>query len=98
MGPIAKYVDTPSLNAPYGARCFLTIRRDTREGQRVLGLNAPYGARCFLTTLHKPVAEETLCLRLNAPYGARCFLTHSAGLAVRSVRDVLMHLMALGAF
>ena len=38
------------LNAPYGARCFLTLpkgqERFTRE---LLGLNAPYGARCFLT-------------------------------------------------
>ena len=37
-----------SLNAPYGARCFLTVIRGI-VGQAVRGLNAPYGARCFLT-------------------------------------------------
>ena len=36
---------------------------------------------------------------LNAPYGARCFLTQNitAQLAANGV-EVLMHLMALGAF
>ena len=37
-----------SLNAPYGARCFLTERVDEVRLIRE-GLNAPYGARCFLT-------------------------------------------------
>ena len=39
-----------SLNAPYGARCFLT---DTRSDLTAIvqSLNAPYGARCFLTAL-----------------------------------------------
>ena len=38
------------LNAPYGARCFLTRDHAVYGGGRVLGgLNAPYGARCFLT-------------------------------------------------
>ena len=41
------------LNAPFGARCFLTgspsrPRKTTRTGS----LNAPFGARCFLTTRH----------------------------------------------
>ena len=38
-----------SLNAPYGARCFLTrLQMSVIEGERAR-LNAPYGARCFLT-------------------------------------------------
>ena len=37
------------LNAPYGARCFLTpnLRRTFFQG-RLSRLNAPFGARCFL--------------------------------------------------
>ena len=61
------------LNAPYGARCFLTTRSPVSwlPHQR---LNAPYGARCFLTfVLDQPTTNALL--RLNAPYGARCFLT-----------------------
>ena len=43
------------LNAPYGARCFLTQeRRSTRPTSRA-GLNAPYGARCFLTDFNSRV-------------------------------------------
>ena len=40
------------LNAPYGARCFLTVDGDVRDYVNNSGirLNAPYGARCFLTT------------------------------------------------
>ena len=61
------------LNAPFGARCFLT------RGVVVLvagwpGLNAPFGARCFLTGQAHPRTARTLT-RLNAPFGARCFLT-----------------------
>ena len=39
-------------------------------------------------------------LGLNAPYGARCFLTcqEADGLLRNAVQQVLMHLMALGAF
>ena len=40
------------LNAPYGARCFLTGAIDTII-QELESLNAPYGARCFLTILWK---------------------------------------------
>ena len=41
--------NTASLNAPYGARCFLT-QNMRRSGCVLPGcLNAPYGARCFLT-------------------------------------------------
>ena len=38
-----------SLNAPYGARCFLTRRYREEGSTRMTRLNAPYGARCFLT-------------------------------------------------
>ena len=38
-----------SLNAPYGARCFLTDDQDYSKIDATWGLNAPYGARCFLT-------------------------------------------------
>ena len=36
------------LNAPYGARCFLTTAYGLTEHE-LISLNAPYGARCFLT-------------------------------------------------
>ena len=37
--------------------------------------------------------------RLNAPYGARCFLTRRMNRVADDLeRQVLMHLMALGAF
>ena len=37
--------------------------------------------------------------RLNAPYGARCFLTKARIFVDRDMlTQVLMHLMALGAF
>ena len=59
------------LNAPFGARCFLTERafRST-----AIGLNAPFGARCFLTMM---MVSRSLLSRtgLNAPFGARCFLS-----------------------
>ena len=38
------------LNAPFGARCFLTRRPGGRLPDH-LRLNAPFGARCFLTQL-----------------------------------------------
>ena len=37
------------LNAPYGARCFLTEKKVAPVMVYLSGLNAPYGARCFLT-------------------------------------------------
>ena len=40
---------TLDLNAPYGARCFLTLRWWASALTPLTGLNAPYGARCFLT-------------------------------------------------
>ena len=62
------------LNAPYGARCFLTAPDQTIPRSRRTSLNAPYGARCFLTTVVR-CRNLTRELGLNAPYGARCFLT-----------------------
>ena len=38
------------LNAPFGARCFLTQESRPGEPPPIPGLNAPFGARCFLTT------------------------------------------------
>ena len=40
---------TIRLNAPYGARCFLTSVTVNDTPQVRVRLNAPYGARCFLT-------------------------------------------------
>ena len=42
-------VISDSLNAPYGARCFLTWMIQRLEELSYKRLNAPYGARCFLT-------------------------------------------------
>ena len=39
----------PRLNAPYGARCFLTGVVGIPQNIVKKRLNAPYGARCFLT-------------------------------------------------
>ena len=88
---------TARLNAPIGARCFLTIEELRSQVAALEGLNAPFGARCFLTSL--PQASTLLALSsLNAPFGARCFLTRGGeGDGVFPVA-VLMHLLALGAF
>ena len=62
------------------------------------GLNTPYGAWCFLTIC--TITQSTaLWTGLNAPYGARSFLTHRP-LARQYPHqgEVLMHLIALGAF
>ena len=45
---VKKAENLQGLNAPYGARCFLT-EKFAGFIHRVTGLNAPYGARCFLT-------------------------------------------------
>ena len=37
------------LNAPFGARCFLTEKSPRARAKVRTGLNAPFGARCFLT-------------------------------------------------
>ena len=39
------------LNAPYGARCFLTCESSALRTTPDDSLNAPYGARCFLTLI-----------------------------------------------
>ena len=65
------------LNAPYGARCFLTRVCEIfgEESSGKTSLNAPYGFRCFLTD-NDPQRMGARQLSLNAPYGARCFLTY----------------------
>ena len=46
-----------SLNAPFGARCFLTDHRgDAVRRYAWPRLNAPFGARCFLTQ-GRPIQE-----------------------------------------
>ena len=60
-------------------------------------LNAPFGARCFLTGVSWTLWAHSV-LRLNAPFGARCFLTDTDLERVGLSRQVLMHLLALGAF
>ena len=63
----------------------------------MLSLNAPYGARCFLTL--RRISSTRIFPSLNAPYGARCFLTQEMKDFLGSpAENVLMHLMALGAF
>ena len=42
-------MSTTSLNAPFGARCFLTSQPCYVDEINMLRLNAPFGARCFLT-------------------------------------------------
>ena len=39
----------PGLNAPFGARCFLTLNARSAGRRFLRRLNAPFGARCFLT-------------------------------------------------
>ena len=48
------------LNAPYGARCFLTRPMSSGGTMTKPSLNAPYGARCFLTTYRQ--ADYTVTL------------------------------------
>ena len=45
------------LNAPFGARCFLTTYVVKAGSNLVDGLNAPFGARCFLTWALAAFAE-----------------------------------------
>ena len=65
------------LNAPYGARCFLTGLGGQCDNPSYPRLNAPYGARCFLTSAGRHAFTPITTQGLNAPYGARCFLTHT---------------------
>ena len=57
------------LNAPFGARCFLTRVVVLVVDNGKLCLNAPFGARCFLTRQqlpgrsgHRPVLMHLLAL------------------------------------
>ena len=84
-----------SLNAPFGARCFLTSMASSAELPLKWGLNAPFGARCFLTQI-KECTRQT-ARGLNVPFGARCFLAGTVGNEIWSGR-VLMHRLVLGAF
>ena len=43
--------DLLGLNAPYGARCYLTDTKALANALKIVSLNAPYGARCYLTLL-----------------------------------------------
>ena len=87
------------LNAPYGARCFLTFQEGMLGYEFFEGLNAPYGARCFLTPTGRVTPHQEKTGRLNAPYGARCFLRGRQRVTtVVKGQPVLMHLLALGAF
>ena len=88
-----------SLNAPFGARCFLTRAIRRRNGQRsVRSLNPPFGARCFLTRrrhLHPRLRAPHVLMHLLALGG---FWLGSHPALKKSAFPVLMHLMALGAF
>ena len=66
--------EEPGLNAPFGARCFLTAGFDLVMCIAAR-LNAPFGARCFLTIISS--SQATFRSRLNAPFGARRFLTQA---------------------
>ena len=51
------------INAPFGARCFLTAAQDLSQAHKDLTrLNAPFGARCFLTARRvvPPVNRENV--------------------------------------
>ena len=69
------------LNAPFGARWFMTGATATSTTPGFEGLNTPYGARCFMTEHVETTSTPTTSL--NAPFGARCFMTkrrpHSRG-------------------
>ena len=62
------------LNAPFGARCFMTDFRSRMIWKSQSSLNAPFGARCFMT-LPSCSLSGTPLSSLNAPFGARCFMT-----------------------
>ena len=56
-----------SLNAPYGARRFLTSQQQATNRAR-RRLNAPYGARCFLTgtVVTTPWVQKRVLMHLMA--------------------------------
>ena len=45
------------LNAPFGARCFLTLLGRFDDLIAFMRLNAPFGARCFLTEARELAAR-----------------------------------------
>ena len=52
-------VQSMRLNAPFGARCFLTWPPTAwRATTSLRSLNAPFGARCFLTKLIDRLEKE----------------------------------------
>ena len=57
-----------SLNAPFGARCFLTTRGAEVKSPAHSRLNAPFGAWCFLTTGTRDlrITMPTVLMRLMA--------------------------------
>ena len=73
-GVYALIIMTGGLNAPFGARCFLTYAFSFLPVTVTVCLNAPFGARCFLT-LQMWIKDAGRTTSLNAPFGARCFLT-----------------------
>ena len=61
------------LNAPFGARCFMTRNRHPRNPLHRTGYNAPFGARCFMTgSWLVPVAIIVLVLMRRLVLGALC--------------------------
>ena len=85
------------LNAPFGARCFLNIDEGAWRYINTHCLNAPFGARCFLTNALWDQLDS-LVRGLNVPFGAPCFLKGFRLVPCSQGSDVLMHLLALGAF
>ena len=54
-----------SLNAPFGARCFMTATRSvTPRAASSGGLNAPFGARCFMTldTINTDATQDNVLM------------------------------------
>ena len=84
------------LNAPFGARCFLTHGVQARTGYG-LGLNAPFGARCFLTSDGEhALGDRSGVLMHRLALRALCYQGLFDSSTLRAV--VLMHRLALGAF
>lgn len=61
------------LNAPFGARYFMTDLAKELGIDLAIGLNAPFSAQCLWPEAHlfTPRKKE----RLNAPFGALFFMT-----------------------
>ena len=72
--------DLYGLNAPFGARCFLTLPKPGPIEPLISGLNAPSGARCFLTP-YQLVSEGTHF----------CVLMHLLALGASDPQCVVAH-------